>query len=58
MDLTTRPCPADRDAPITPRSSLADVAMAAGIPAEDVRAFVAGRYRLVRSDIGLIEVQP
>lgn len=39
---TTKPVPADRDAPIAPvRSSLADVALAAGIPAADVRAFVA-----------------
>jgi hypothetical protein len=54
---TTKPCPADQAAPVSPtRSGLADVALAAGISADDVQAYVSSRYRYVRSDIGLMQV--
>ncbi len=44
-DRTTEPCPEDQAAPLAPvRSDLAALALRAGIAAEDVRAFVAGRY--------------
>lgn len=56
--MTTRPCPEDQSKPVAPRSSLADVALAAGIDPDDVKAFLSSRYRLVRSDIGLTEVSP
>ena len=56
---TTKPCPADQAAPVAPsRSSLADIALAAGIAASDVRAYLTSSYRLVRSDMGLTEVSP
>lgn len=47
-DTPTVPCPADRDAPIAPgRSVLADVALAAGISADDVRGHLSSRYRCI-----------
>lgn len=57
MKPTTKPCPADQSAPVAPvRSALADAALAVGVAAEDVRAFLSSRYRFSRSDIGLVEV--
>jgi hypothetical protein len=56
---TTKPCPRDQSAPVAPvRSGLADAALAVGVPADDVRAFLTARYRLVATDIGLMEVSP
>jgi hypothetical protein len=57
--ISTVPCPADQAAPVVPsRSALADIALAAGIDASDVRAFLTARYRMVRTDIGLVQVSP
>lgn len=54
---TTEPCVRDQSAPTSlVRSDLAALALATGIPADDVRAFVSSRYAFKRSDIGLIEV--
>lgn len=42
MSPTTKPCPADQAAPLTPgRSALAEVALAFGIEADAVDAYVA-----------------
>jgi hypothetical protein len=56
---TTKPCPADQSVPVSPvRSALADAALAVGISADDVRAFLTARYRLISTDIGLVQVSP
>lgn len=40
--ISTVPCPADQAAPLAPvRSTLADIALAVGVSAADVRAFLA-----------------
>jgi hypothetical protein len=45
---TTKPCPADRDQPVTPgRSALADVALAFGICPDAVEAYVAHQAAFV-----------
>ncbi len=58
---TTRPVPADQAAPLLPsRSALADIALATGIPAKAVNAYVAHQaaflsapYRFVATIVGL-----
>lgn len=41
-DPTTKPCPEDQAAPLTPsRSALADLALAFGVQADAVRAYLA-----------------
>lgn len=53
---STRPVPADRDRPIDQPSTLADLAIRAGVCADDVRAYLTSPYRYVRSDLGLMQV--
>ena len=56
---TTKPCPRDQAAPVAPtRSSLADIALAAGVESSYVRAFLSSRYRFTATDIGLVQVSP
>lgn len=43
--MQTEPCPADQAAPLEKRSLLADLALRAGIAADDVRAYLAARAR-------------
>ncbi len=52
-NVTTKPCPADQSAPVAPvRSALADAALAVGVSADDVRAFLSATYRFV--NVGLV----
>lgn len=59
----TVPCPADQSAPLTPSpSSLADVALAAGIEAELVRgylshqsAYMRAPYAFIATCVGLVQ---
>ncbi len=61
-DRPTRPCPADQSAPLIPSpSSLADVALAAGIEAELVRGYLSHRhahmsapYAFIAACVGLV----
>jgi len=54
---TPRPVPTDRDQPVTPPSPLAALALAQGVSAHDVRAYVASRavpsFRIVATCVAL-----